>query len=517
MRKESIIACLTVCILIVLNCFVASCAPVGFNVRQHLSTTTRYGAGKQYVEEKLEEVPPLPSQCTPVHLNLVARHGTRAPTVKRIKQMDSLIEKLTKQIEQGPEASFKHPAWLKGFSSPWKGRKYGGELLPEGEEELYGLGKRLRERFPTLFQHDYYPDVYPISATQVARSAASAVAFGMGLFEGKGTLGESKHRAFSVVTDSRSRDIHLRFHESCMAYKASKKLRKPAVEGYQVDVYKQIAADVSSRYDLDLTSEDTEGLWLLCKEEASLLNITDRACELFTPAEVELLEWADDIQAHHLKGYGEAINYQMGVPLLEDVVSSMDRAIAATRGQDGVLVEAARLRIAHAETLIPFTCLLGLFLEGDVKSLQTELSMGHPRRPPHQRVWKGSLVAPFGANTAVVLYKCPGLAEREETGQQIYNETSEYFVQVLHNEKPITMPACDGKNLCPYSEFKGTVAGPHLEKNFETVCRLEVVHTPVNEPWTSRIFTRIARIFHWRSQTSEACVHPSDSQTCKAY
>ena len=56
---------------------------------------------------------------------------------------------------------------------------------------------------------------------QVPRSAASAVAFGMGLFEGKGKLGECKQRAFSVITDSRKDDIHLRFHESCMAYKVS--------------------------------------------------------------------------------------------------------------------------------------------------------------------------------------------------------------------------------------------------------------------------------------------------------
>ncbi|KAL2650155.1 hypothetical protein R1flu_018283 [Riccia fluitans] len=516
MRRAFVFACVTLLTLFDLNWLFASGLPVGFDVRQHLSTTTRYGAGKEFVEEKLEDLPPLPSECVPVHLNLVARHGTRAPTKKRIKQLDKLIEKLTKQIALDPREDSKRPAWLNDFHSPWEGRKFGGELLPAGEQELYELGKRLRARFPTLFQHDYYPDVYPISATQVARSAASAVAFGMGLFEGKGDLGGSNHRAFSVVTDSRSRDIHLRFHESCMAYKESKKLRKPAVEVYQVDVYKQVAADVGSRYDLDLTHEDAEGLWLLCKQEASLLNISDRACGLFTSAEVELLEWADDLQAHHLKGYGEAINYKMGVPLLEDVVSSMDRAIAASEAQKDVLVEAARLRIAHAETLIPFTCLLGLFLEGDdVKSLQTEKSMKHPPSPPYQRVWKGSLVAPFGANTAVVLYKCPREVEREGTAEQINNDSSEYFVQVLHNEKPITMPACEGKHLCPYLEFKETVAGPHLENNFETVCRLDVVHTPVEQPWTSRIFSKVAQIFRWPFQTS--CVHASDSQTCKAH
>jgi len=44
--------------------------------------------------------------------------------------------------------------------------------------------------------------------------------------------------------------------------------------------------------------------------------------------QVELLEWADDLEMFHLKGYGETINYRMGIPLLEDVVQSMDRAMS---------------------------------------------------------------------------------------------------------------------------------------------------------------------------------------------
>lgn len=47
--------------------------------------------------------------------------------------------------------------------------------------------------------------------------------------------------------------------------------------------------------------------------------------------QIELLEWADDLEMHHLKGYGETLNYRMGVPLLDDVVKSMDRAMAADR------------------------------------------------------------------------------------------------------------------------------------------------------------------------------------------
>lgn len=33
-----------------------------------------------------------------------------------------------------------------------------------------------------------------------------------------------------------------------------------------------------------------------------------------------------------LKGYGNSLNYQMGVPLLEDVIQSMEQAIKAKEG-----------------------------------------------------------------------------------------------------------------------------------------------------------------------------------------
>lgn len=144
--------------------------------------------------------------------------------------------------------------------------------------------------------------------------------------------------------------------------------------------------------------------------------------------------------------------------------------------------EKARLRFAHAETVIPFSCLLGLFLEGtgkllwfsahslvfccghylnsywlwlsslliflnvkvqieqpnnksikciaDIKSIQSEEPLKAPPRPPHQRTWRGALVTPFAANTALVLHKCS-----TDNGAGM-----KYFVQALHNERPVIMP-----------------------------------------------------------------------------
>jgi len=50
-------------------------------------------------------------------------------------------------------------------------------------------------------------------------------------------------------------------------------------------------------------------------------------------AQIELLEWTDDLEVFILKGYGKSLNYRMGLPLLEDVVQSMEQAIMAEEGR----------------------------------------------------------------------------------------------------------------------------------------------------------------------------------------
>lgn len=100
-----------------------------------------------------------------------ARHGTRSPTKKRIKELDNLathLEVLLREAEEQNLALEKLPGWLKGWKSPWKGKLKGGELIIQGEDELYDLGIRTRARFPNLFNDDYHPNVYAVKATQVS-------------------------------------------------------------------------------------------------------------------------------------------------------------------------------------------------------------------------------------------------------------------------------------------------------------------------------------------------------------
>lgn len=484
----------------------------------HLSSTTRYA--DSVAEFRVDEVfPPQEFEgCHPIHINLVARHGTRAPTTKRLKVIEEVAAKLRAGAErlaaQGRLGALQGgpAAWLEGWRSPWHGQAEGGELLPAGEEELFFLAERLRAKCPELFSGEYHAATYPIFATQVPRASASAVAFGMGLFRGNGTLGEGRHRAFSVVTESKEVDVHLRFHDVCIAYKQRKRLHKRMLAEQQRSRYEEVAAGVEARYSLALDADDVANLWVLCKYQAAVLRQTQEACALFSERDVELLEWLDDVEMFQTKGYGDTINYRMGAHLLRDVVDAMHAAVGRSEeaaGREGELApERARLRVAHAETVIPFTCLLGLFQEAEslkvspqpevgyqqavankgrhtcargdlacqsIERLKKELPFPNPPPPPQRRAWRGSQVAPFGANTALVLFSCP-----------LRTGGDNYSVLALHNEKAMVMPACGGQLFCPFSTFLEEVAEPHLQVSFESTCAEPVVAPPVKLRWFQR-------------------------------
>lgn len=81
--------------------------------------------------------------------------------------MAGRLKELVRDAEARKLPTDKIPGWLGQWVSPWKGKVKGGELIRQGEDELYQLGIRVRERFPSLFEEDYHPDVYTIRATQV--------------------------------------------------------------------------------------------------------------------------------------------------------------------------------------------------------------------------------------------------------------------------------------------------------------------------------------------------------------
>jgi multiple inositol-polyphosphate phosphatase/2,3-bisphosphoglycerate 3-phosphatase len=74
----------------------------------------------------------------------------------------------------------------------------------------------------------------------------------------------------------------------------------------------------------------------------------------------------------------------------------------------------------------------------DFEKIQREEALDLPPLPPQGRNWKGSVVAPFAGNNMLVLYQCPSKISDGSTISGDQNNS--YFIQVLHNEAPVSMP-----------------------------------------------------------------------------
>ena len=115
--------------------------------------------------------------------------------------------------------------------------------------------------------------------------------------------------------------------------------------------------------------------------------------------------------SYYQKGYGLALNYHMACPLLSELITVIKEKVS---GDPARAMEVAKLRFAHAETIIPLIAILGLFNESnhDMKGDPTKVNHTLPlcfseiQEEMEARTWRTSLFASFAGNVAMILYKC---------------------------------------------------------------------------------------------------------------
>lgn len=101
-------------------------------------------------------------------------------------------------------------SWIKDWKNPFKPQD-AGLLSQRGMLEHYNLSKRIVKAFPDLLNTHYNPIEFSFRQTRVSRAAMSASAFAMGMFEGKGELGENKLAPIDIVNESEELDFSLRY------------------------------------------------------------------------------------------------------------------------------------------------------------------------------------------------------------------------------------------------------------------------------------------------------------------
>ena len=413
--------------------------------RRNFATKSRYPVYN-------DEIVKIPQGCTPIHLNMVFRHGTRYPSWKDIKGMSELADYINQFHDKDTNYGDMKFPWINQF-------KYGDKFLAEvGAEELYNISKRICKRYPLLFTPKYSGDKHFFVSTITPRASQSASAFAFGLFEGTGNLGPSKFQPVAITTTNLTEPL-LRFFDICSEYREKVSENKQISlkefhkfrEGPEMHHLKHVLAKRLNITDhSDLTADHIQHMFLSCAYEQAIYG-KGQWCSVLNDSDLDIIEYFYDIKNYWKRGYGYRINYKMSCLLLKNLTESIEDVIQSLNKTDSYA--RSIFHFSHAETIIPLVCLMGLFND-------SEPLLANNYHKQTNRMFRTSNIAPFSGNIAVVLFSC-----KSES-----NNLDSLHVQVLVNEIPAALPCCNAEELCPLPQFRACFRNISKQCDFSEVC-----------------------------------------------
>ena len=427
-----------------------------FSKKTHLkfSSKTRYDHNRNITFEA-------PKNCEPLHISMVLRHGTRYPSRKDVEKIDKMLKVVHKALNSTTiKIGDLQLSWQNPFSHT------NDKLLATvGEEEMYNIAKELLRRFPSLLSHHYEPQQFDFMSTGTTRAAQSAMAFAFGLFEGRGRLGTSRFQPVAIQSRAIDNDRLLRFFDICQKYLTRVVDNKTALHEYNTfkhgkemrNIVQKVSKKINIKSDA-LSEEQIVGMYTACIFEVGIYDRENTWCELFDEEDLFVLDYMSDLKHYWKRGYGYPITYKISCPLLERIITSLKNATEPSV-EDRVY---GAFMFAHGETLQPLYALLDLFK--DPEELRADNFVRH-----HERKFKVSYIAPFGANIAFVAYKCTPKDAASKESEDLGSHS--FMVQVFVNEELIAVPCCGGQTECPLETFLQCFDNKSC--NLSSLCSLE--------------------------------------------
>jgi multiple inositol-polyphosphate phosphatase / 2,3-bisphosphoglycerate 3-phosphatase len=407
----------------------------------------------------------LRSPVSPILLFMFdVRHGSRAPTsddIDNLSKLQAILDAERAKILHLNSTMF---GWMLKWKNPFP-LALAGELDEVGEIEHYHIARRVLADYPDAFASPYVSIAYPIRTTEVPRASRSGNAFGYGLFENKGELGTCQFKPFYQYSVNKTRDLELRFFKVCpkfqsrvLANTTTYSEKNKVLEAYTP----QIATRLSKVLNWTVSDKTITIMFRACAFEYALNKTRDQWCSIFTKEEFLIYEYSDDLSFFYESGYGgEGLGYRIACPLLKDMVNKFDAKI---NFDPDYQIERAHLRFAHAETLVPFVTMMGLYNDS------YQWKADSPWDRISQRQWRTSIISPFAGNFMLILYNCSAATDGG----------AQYRVKMLHNEKEFSLgPRCNNQMYCPYDDFKRVYLTEPLSCNFDALCDVEKVKPDV--------------------------------------
>ncbi|KAH9116293.1 hypothetical protein AeMF1_009718 [Aphanomyces euteiches] len=411
----------------------------GFEQPIPFSTDTPYAWAKHLQQQEFEEKESSLATtsewatCSLVQINALYRHGARYPMANDFTKMTSLLETLQVKYKEAL------PAWLQTYSFAYN-QSVAEHLSPSGAEEMHRLAQRARllaDRFN--LPKDYSPDAYVFEHTYVLRTKQSAEAFVDAFFP-------KPHRPVAYKSLPEGQDIPLRFFANCPKYlawvrnspNATIETNKLEASPRAATMVKQIREALHLPALAALSWKDLKAAYNICSFEVALDNQTQAWCSLFETHSLYLMDFHSDLKKFYECGPGFNISVDIAAPLLVEMLNTIKDP--TLRGY---------FRFAHAETVLPLACLLGL-------CEKTPLTAAMSDQAIHSRQYKVARLSPFAGNLAFHVYKCDG------------SNGPPQRIQLFSNEVHLPLTFCHAKTYCTLEELERHYAAAfHFDFNKE--------------------------------------------------
>ena len=388
--------------------------------------TTHQAGGNYYCYPYLYETPPAqtppPAGYEPFHMEHYGRHGSRWHIGYKLFDKSYDILAKAKNADKLTPLGEKTYETIKTIrEKAHEGRS--GELSDKGAWQHQGIGKRMVENYPQIFNSSTNIDA---RSTVVIRSILS-------MFNGLNGI-KSIVPDIRIKTDASYADMwYMNYYDA-----EAKKVRKHAESSTVVKKFNRSHANkggyLKKIINDPVYAKDSIGNKLYHSLLTALLNCQSHSDqpwlvdEIFTPEEVKERWVQKNVNWLIQGGNSKLTNNRMPFTqsnLLENIILSADTAMNSN-------TPSANLRYGHDTIVMPLTALMELDNFGDeMNDLEALADSG----------WHDYLIVPMAANIQMVFYRKPGTTGDEDV-----------LVKVLLNERETRLPA--GHVSGPYYRWK---------------------------------------------------------------
>lgn len=436
-------------------------------------TKTLYGDARKYLERK-DELPNSFSEssleeehhnlirksCRPVLFYFFGRHSARFPDGddadlynKHMAEIQNLLRKHHNQTNC-PEKTAEFINWR-----PKLKFNLDNLITHLGTIEQRDIAKRFKLLYPEFF--NVKTSNVKIGVTTELRTSQTAVEF---LKEVNGLkldgcdekslptydVDDPKfdadkvrtHSCYKKMQDNYAKPL-LEFHEDCKSRLKSKgnkqkyllvdRARDPKVVRDIVDsIAKKLGFENGENSPINAAVLDS--LYDNCRFENAFLN-DSIWCKLFSKKEMKAFEYIEDVNTYYKGGYGAEARPTQSCPLMRDLLEEFVKAAKETSHMTG-LQRRSVFYFSHATPMKKVLATFGLFKDDESYTESAIADFERSLKVPKKRDWRISLITPFSANMAFILYRCQKAGKSDVTFKILSTVT----------EHPVKLGGCKEAN-----------------------------------------------------------------------